>query len=132
MSEPPSRRLLDKLGASPSLLATRSRVVGDVEVPGALMASGEVIGDGAIGGELYLGPEAHWRGEVRARSAVIAGRLVGSITVSDTIEIAASAVIQGRVSARKIAMARGATIDGEVTVTGTEPIVEFDERRQPT
>jgi len=132
MNEPPRRRLLDKLGSSPSLLAMGSRVVGDVEVPGALMASGELIGDGAIGGELSLGPDAHWRGDVRARSAVIAGRLVGSITVIDTIEIAASAIIQGRVSARKIAIARGATIDGEVTVTGTEPIVEFDERRQPT
>jgi cytoskeletal protein CcmA (bactofilin family) len=131
MSEAPRRRLLDRLGASPSLLSTRSRVVGDIEVPGGLIASGEVIGDGAIGGELSLGPEARWQGQLRARSAVIAGHLVGSITVSETIEIAASAVIQGRVTARKIAMARGATIDGEVTVTGSEPILQFDERRTP-
>ena len=26
-------------------------------------------------------------------------------------------------------MARGATIDGEVTVTSSEPIVEFEEKR---
>ncbi len=131
MNEAPRRRLLDKPGASPSLLAAHSRVVGDIEVPGGLIATGEVIGDGAIGGELSLGPDARWQGELRARSAVIAGRLVGSITVSETIEIAASAVIQGRVTARKIAMARGATIDGEVTVTGSEPVVQFDERRTP-
>jgi cytoskeletal protein CcmA (bactofilin family) len=122
--------LLDKLGSSPSLLAPRSRVVGDIETAGPLVASGEVIGDGHIGGELSLAAEAHWQGELRARSAVIAGRLTGGITVSEKIEIAASAVIQGRVSARMIAMARGATIDGEVTVTGSEPIVQFDERRQ--
>ena len=130
MSDTPRRRLLDKLSSSPSLLAPRSRVVGDIETPGALVVGGEVIGDGHVGGELSLAAEAHWQGELRARSAVIAGRLTGSITVSDKIEIAASAVIQGRVTARMIAMARGATIDGEVTVTGSEPITQFDERRQ--
>jgi cytoskeletal protein CcmA (bactofilin family) len=123
--------LLDKLGSSPSLLAPHSRVVGDIETGGALVVSGEVIGDGDIGGELSLGADAHWQGELRARSAVIAGRLTGAISVTEKIEIAASAVIRGRVSARMIAMARGATIDGEVTVTGSEPIVQFDERRAP-
>lgn len=131
MSDTPRRRMLDKLGSSPSLLAPRSRVVGDIETNGALVASGEVIGDGDIGGDLSISAEAHWQGELRARSAVIAGRLTGAITVIEKLEIAASAIIRGRVTARMIAMARGATIDGEVTVTGSEPIVQFDERRVP-
>jgi hypothetical protein len=38
-------------------------------------------------------------------------------------------VIRGRVSARRIAMARGATVEGELTVTSGEPIVEFEEKR---
>ncbi len=130
MSDTPRRRLLDRAAGSPSLLAAGSRVSGDVETPGGLMVSGEVIGDGHIGGELVIGAEAHWRGDLLAQRAVIAGRVTGSITVSDRIEIAASAVIQGRVTARMIAMARGATIDGEVTVTGSEPIVQFDEQRR--
>lgn len=113
------------------MLAPGSRVVGDIETAGALVISGEVTGDGRIGGELAIAAEAHWRGDLLAQRAVIAGRLTGSITVSDRIEIAASAVIQGRVSARMIAMARGATVEGEVTVTGSEPILEFDERRTP-
>jgi cytoskeletal protein CcmA (bactofilin family) len=63
---------------------------------------------------------------------VITGRITGSIVVAEKIEISASAVIRGRVSARSIAMARGATVEGEVAVTGTEPIVEFEERRSPS
>jgi cytoskeletal protein CcmA (bactofilin family) len=93
------------------------------------MIGGHVIGDGRIGGELAIGPAAHWEGNVYAQSAVVAGKVTGSIVVSGKIEIAASAVIRGRVSARTIAMARGATVEGEVAVTGTEPIVEFEERR---
>lgn len=129
MSDTPRRRLLDRVSGPPSLLSAGSRVVGDIETNGALMISGEVMGDGRIGGELSIGAGAHWQGELLARSAVIAGRVTGTITVSEKIEIAATAVIQGRVSARMIAMARGATIDGEVTVTGSEPIVEFEDRR---
>jgi cytoskeletal protein CcmA (bactofilin family) len=130
VSDTPRRRLLDRVASSPSLLAAGSRVTGDIETPGPLMVNGEVIGDGHIGGELVISAESHWRGNLLAKRAVIAGRLTGNITVNDRIEIAATAVIHGRVTARMIALARGATVDGEVTVTGDEPIVEFDDQRQ--
>jgi cytoskeletal protein CcmA (bactofilin family) len=129
MSEKPKRRLLDRIGGTPSLLASGTRLVGDIETPGALMLGGSVQGDGNVRGELSIGPDAEWIGEVHAVSAVVAGRVSGAISVSARIEIAATAVIRGRVSARSIAMARGATVDGEVVVTSGEPIVQFDEKR---
>jgi cytoskeletal protein CcmA (bactofilin family) len=106
MNDTPRRRLLDRLGGTPSLLAEGCIIVGDVETPGALICGASVRG-----------------------FAAIAGRINGSITVSDRLEIAASAVIRGRVAARSIAMARGATIDGDITVTGDEPPFEFEEKR---
>ena len=129
MSDTPRRRLLDRMAGTPSLLAADSRLVGDIETPGALIASGHVQGDGQVGGELALSAGAHWHGEVHALSAVIAGTISGAILVSEKIEIAATAVIRGRVSARRIAMARGATVEGELSVTSGEPIVEFEEKR---
>ena len=95
------------------------------------MLAGHVIGDGRIEGELIIGAAAHWEGNVYAERAIVSGRITGSIVVGGKIEISRSAVIKGRVSARSIAMARGATVEGEVAVTGTEPIVEFEERRAP-
>jgi cytoskeletal protein CcmA (bactofilin family) len=127
----PNRRLLDRLAGTPSLLAVGGRVVGDIETPGPLMLGGTVQGDGNVRGELSIAAQAHWQGEVHALGAVVAGRVTGAIIVTERIEIAASAVIRGRVTARKIAMARGATIDGDVTVTSGEPILEFDEKRAP-
>jgi cytoskeletal protein CcmA (bactofilin family) len=131
MNDTPKRRLLDRMSGAPSLLAQSSRLVGDIETPGALMIGGFVQGDGRVGGELSISAGAHWQGEVHALSAVVAGSITGAIVVRDKIEIAASAVIRGSVSARSIAMARGARIDGQVTVTSGEPIVEFDEKRVP-
>ena len=131
MSDKPRRRLLDHMTAAPSLLAAGTRLVGDIETPGPLIVGGHIQGDGRIDGELSIGAEAHWQGEVLARSALVAGRISGSITVSDKIEIAATARIVGRVTARMIAMARGAKIDGDITVTGSEPVLQFEERRGP-
>jgi cytoskeletal protein CcmA (bactofilin family) len=129
MSDPRKRRILDRPTGALSVLAAGSRVTGDVEAPGAMMLGGHVCGDGNIGGELSISAEAHWEGDVHAYSAVVAGRITGCIVVRKKIEIAASAVIRGRVIASSIALARGATIDGEVTVTGDQPIVEFEEKR---
>jgi cytoskeletal protein CcmA (bactofilin family) len=131
MSQAPRRRLLDRIGGTPSLLASGTRLVGDIECPGALMLGGLVQGDGQVSGELCISLGAHWHGEVHAVSAVVAGQVTGAVIVSERIEIAASAVIRGRVSARRIAMARGATIDGDVVVTSGEAIVEFEEKRAP-
>jgi cytoskeletal protein CcmA (bactofilin family) len=131
MTDKPNRRILDRPTGTLSLLATGSRVTGDIETPGALMIGCHVLGDGNVGGELSVSAEAHWEGDVHAHSAVIAGRITGSIVVRKKIEIAASAVIRGSVIACSIAMARGATIEGQVTVTGNQPIVEFEEKRAP-
>jgi cytoskeletal protein CcmA (bactofilin family) len=131
MNDKPNRRILDRTTGTLSLLAIGSRVTGDIETPGALMIGCHVCGDGNIGGELSLSADAHWEGDVHAHSAVIAGRITGCIVVRKKIEIAASAVIRGRVIASSIAMARGATVEGEVTVTSNQPIVEYEEKRAP-
>jgi cytoskeletal protein CcmA (bactofilin family) len=129
MNDKANRRILDRPSGTLSLLASGSRVVGDVITPGALMIGGHICGDGNIGGELSVSAEAHWEGDVHANSAVVAGRITGCIVVRKKIEIAASAIIRGRVIAASIAMARGATIEGEVTVTSNQAVVEFEDRR---
>jgi len=129
MSDLPRRRLLDRIGSSPSLLAPNTRLTGDIETAGALLVNGEVHGNGRIGGELAVAAGAHWEGDVRAQRAAVAGRITGSLTVADKLEIGATALIRGRVTARKIAVARGAKIEGDMVVTGSEPVHEFDEKR---
>ena len=75
---------------------------------------------------------SEWEGEIRAERAVIAGKIVGALSVEDKLEIGATAVIRGRVSARSIAIAKGAVIDGELIVTSGQPIVSFEEKREPS
>ncbi len=132
MSEPPRRRLLDRLGSTPSLIAQHTQLVGDINTEGPLLVNGAVRGNGRIGGEVAISIGASWEGELNAQRAVIAGTVVGVLTVEDKLEISASARLHCRISARRIAVASGALIDGEMVCTGSEPIVEFVEKRAAT
>jgi cytoskeletal protein CcmA (bactofilin family) len=123
------RRLSDRRNGPPTVIGDGVNFRGDIVAPGAVMLSGSVRGDGDIGGTLSIGREAHWEGQVRARSAVIAGKLTGSVAVTDRLEVGAAAVIKGQVSAKSLAIARGAVIEGDILVTSGEPIVQFEEKR---
>ena len=129
MSEEPKRRLSDRLGMSPTVIAESTTIVGDVETRGPLMVSGHVRGDGRIGGTLSVGKSANWEGDITARQAVLAGKVTGKIVIEDKLEISASAVIKGEIVAKILAIANGARIEGEVTVTSGKAIVNFDEKR---
>ena len=125
-----TRRISDRVNGSPTVLAESVKFTGDLVVPGALVLSGSVRGDGDIGGTLSIARGARWEGQVRAKTAVVAGELIGSLTVADRLELGAAAVIRGRISARSLAIARGAVIEGDILVTSGEPIVQFEEKRQ--
>ena len=131
MTDAPKRRLLDQLGGSPTFVAEGCRLTGDVETPGPLVVCGSVRGDGQIAGMLNMAAKSEWHGEIRAQRAVIAGTVVGTLSIEDKLEIGASAVVRARVSARTIAIAKGAVVDGEVTVTSGQPVISFQEKREP-
>jgi len=129
MSDTPNRRITDRSNGPPTVIGAGVSFRGDIIAPGAVMLSGSVQGDGDVGGMLSIARDAHWEGQVRARSAVIAGKLTGSIMVEDRLEVGSAAVIKGQVSAKSLAIARGAVIEGDIMVTSGEPIVQFEEKR---
>lgn len=129
MADLPRRRLLDRLGNTPTVLPEGATLVGDLIVPGSLLVSGTVRGDAQVKGSLQIARPGRWEGRIMAHSAVVAGTLTGELVVADKLEVGAQAVIRGRVTARIAAIARGAVIDGELDITSGEPAVEFEEKR---
>jgi len=129
MNDTLKRRLMDQIGDSPTFVAEGSRLTGDLEASGPLVVCGAIRGDGRVGGALRMAVTAEWEGEIHARAAVIAGKITGRLVVEDKLEVGATAVLRADIVARSIAVARGAVIDGVVTVTSGEPIVQFEEKR---
>ena len=66
---------------------------------------------------------------LREMQAAFAGRLTGKLVVEEKLEVGATAVIRADIVARTIAIAKGAVIDGTVTLTSGEGAVEFEEKR---
>lgn len=130
MSEAPKRRLVDQLGVSPTFVAEGCRFTGDIETAGPLVVCGTIRGDGRVGGALSMAAKSEWHGEIHAQAAVVAGRISGRVVIEEKLEVGATAVIRADIVARSIAVAKGAVIDGEVTITSGQPIVRFEERRR--
>ena len=129
MSDQPKRRLLDEIGTSPTFVTEGCVLTGDLETHGSIVVCGSVRGDGHIGGALRMAASASWTGEVHARFAIIAGKITGKLVVAEKLEIGATAVVRADVSARSIAVAKGAVIEGQVTITSGESVIEFEEKR---
>ncbi len=127
----PKRRFLESGAITPTFIGAGTVVVGQVRGAGAFVVAGTVEGDGDLGGSFSLAVSGIWQGNVRAAQAVIAGRIQGSLTVEGKLEIGVTAVIRGKVSARTIAIAKGAIVDGEIEVTSGDPVLQFEEKRQP-
>lgn len=129
MNQTLKRRVIDQIGESPTFVAEGSRLTGDLETSGPLVMCGAIRGDGRVGGALSMSVTAEWQGEIHAAAAVIAGKVSGKLVVEDRLEIGATAVIHADIVARSIAVAKGAIIDGVVTVTSGQPVVQFEEKR---
>jgi cytoskeletal protein CcmA (bactofilin family) len=133
MSEPKRRffekRFFERITATPTFIGPDSVVVGNISGAGPFVVSGEVHGDGAVDGGLNLSVTGSWHGNIQAHQAIVAGKITGGLTVKDRLEIGYTAVIRGRVSARTIAIAKGAIVDGEIEVTSGAAMLEFEEKR---
>jgi cytoskeletal protein CcmA (bactofilin family) len=84
-----------------------------------------VHGDGEIAGGLNLAVTGVWNGYIQAQQAIVAGKITGGLTVQGKLEIGYTAVIRGKVSARTIAIAKGAIVDGEIEVTSDAPMLRI-------
>lgn len=123
------RRFFDLNSAPPTVIGAESVFVGNIRGAGQFVVSGEVHGDGEIDGGLNLAVTGVWNGYIQAHHAIIAGKITGGLAVRDRLEIGYTAVIRGRVTARTVAIARGAIVDGDIEVTSGEPVLEFEEKR---
>jgi cytoskeletal protein CcmA (bactofilin family) len=130
MSTQPNRRLIDRVApASPTLIGLGSEFTGTCNCGGDLAVSGAVIGNGKITGTVTISDTGHWQGDIVTHVAIVAGEVIGNIVVAEKLEIRKTARIRGNVRAKSIAIATGAVIDGEMSVTSNAPVVRFDERR---
>jgi cytoskeletal protein CcmA (bactofilin family) len=90
-------------------------VRGSVRGEGDLEVLGRVEGSVAVGGELSIGEGALVRSDVRGRSVVVRGAVLGDVSADESIVLEAGARVVGDLGAPRIGIRPGALVRGNVT-----------------
>jgi cytoskeletal protein CcmA (bactofilin family) len=94
-----------------------------VIIKGDLSGSEDLYVDGHVEGSIELrnnglivGPNGTIKATVNAKSVVIQGKVDGSISASERVELRKSAVVNGDVSTHRIAIEDGASFQGKIDI----------------
>ncbi|OGI52016.1 MAG: hypothetical protein A3E57_07860 [Candidatus Muproteobacteria bacterium RIFCSPHIGHO2_12_FULL_60_33] len=124
------RRTLDHIEDFTTMLGPDSIYTGVFQGKDNHIIYGEVQGECDIEGLLVLGEGSRWKGNIRAGSVVIAGRVEGDIQASNKLELARTGYVRGKITSPVVAIARGAVHEGSIRMAKQTQITRFEERRE--
>jgi cytoskeletal protein CcmA (bactofilin family) len=81
-----------------------------------VVIEGEVSGSVKAAGHLEVGPAAKIKAEVSAGSAVIAGELIGNLTVSGKLEMLENSRLDGDLTVEVLSITPGAKLNGRISM----------------
>jgi len=102
--------------ANTTLIARQTRIEGAVTGGGAVRVDGGVKGTVRLEAPLEIVQGATVEAEVQATVVRIAGTLIGNVAATQLVELLASAVVKGDVSAPALHIVQGAKLDGRVVM----------------
>ena len=103
---------------------------GEITGEGNFVIFGRVDADCVVDGSVNVAVDGCCKGTINATNVVIAGQMEGDVNASDRIEVTATASVTGKLSAKFVAVAEGALIDGNINVTGSKDVVPFNQKQR--
>lgn len=99
-------------------IAAGTRIKGDIEAKGAVRIDGSIEGTVRTPGKVVIGKEGNVKGSLECENADIEGKFTGNHTVSGTLSLRSSAIIDGEVIASKLAVEPGAAFNASCSMKG--------------
>jgi cytoskeletal protein CcmA (bactofilin family) len=103
---------------------TKNSLSNDIEIKGSIKFANEFSFDGKLEGEvssndgvLTVGEHGDVRGEVKAKSVIVMGKVHGNITVQERCELRSRSQLIGDLKAARLIIEEGATFVGKSEVT---------------
>ncbi len=100
-------------GQTLTVIGSGMEIVGSLDSTGLVRVAGKVLGNVNAAGQVLVARGGHVDGDVHAREAVLDGEITGSI-VAERVEVQASAVIHGDITASRLIIHEGAVLNVEV------------------
>jgi cytoskeletal protein CcmA (bactofilin family) len=128
LKRPQRRRSADGVEAYATVIGPESLFEGSLGGKDNYLVYGKVVGDCDIQGTLVVAPGGTWKGDVAADNVVVGGTIRGNVVARTKLELGPSAHVHGDVTSPYIAMAVGASHEGEVRMKQSR-ITRYSERR---
>jgi cytoskeletal protein CcmA (bactofilin family) len=103
----------DSLEKLNTVICKDVKVIGEIHSNGNVRIDGEVDGSIKAKGILTIGPTANVKAEIRAKEAVIAGRVEGKIVVDENLELEKTANVLGDIITKVLTVTTGARFNGK-------------------
>jgi cytoskeletal protein CcmA (bactofilin family) len=114
-------RLHVTVASKMSVIAKRTRVGGPIETEGDLVVDGRVEGAIRAAGCVTVGPSGVVISDLVVGRAVVIGIVIGSITASERVDVAAGGRVVGDVRAPTVTIVATGAVEGRVEQQGLPP-----------
>jgi cytoskeletal protein CcmA (bactofilin family) len=98
-----------------------------IAIKGDLTGNEDMVIEGKVEGkvelpnnQLTVGANGTVRAEVHAKAVVVIGRVAGNVHGTERVEIQATGVVDGDVTAPRLVIAEGAVVNGSIHMTKKE------------
>ncbi len=109
-----------------SFVGMNSLFKGDIKSKGTLRIDGAVEGN-VEADWLILGEKAHMKGNVSARGIIVGGRIEGTLSAKEILEIKSKGQVVGDINAAKLMVSEGGILEGRSSMgkEGHSNVVEL-------
>ena len=91
-------------------------IAGDIRTGGTVRVDGRVEGSLHRADMLIIGAGGTVIGNIEAREVVIGGQLHGNMTVSERVEVQATATVNGDIRAAAVQLLEGGAVHGHISI----------------
>lgn len=99
-----------------NIIAQSTKITGDIQSEGAFRIDGTVEGNIKTPGKVVIGKHGYINGTLEGTNADFEGKFSGKLTLSGTLTLKSTAVIEGEVVVGKLAVDPGATFNATCTM----------------
>jgi len=109
------KRIEEKM--TTSVIGKETEFKGSLKDRGSIRIDGSFEGEIETEGSLIVGEDAVVRANIKARSVIIGGKVMGDISCEERVELFSSGSLEGKVIASDLTIAEGAFFNGECRMT---------------
>ena len=109
----------ESVGTSASLIGAGTTMKGDITSNGDLRIDGTLVGNINCSAKVIIGANGNVQGDVNGQQADILGKVTGTITVKDLLQLKGGCTVNGNIQATKLQIEPSANFNGECHMTAT-------------